>query len=57
MQPLPEATGDATRAPPRRGHRSRQGTVGLLEIIGADHLHGTVTAAVDACRTMMDPRS
>ena len=37
--------------------RDRLASVGLLEIIGADHLHGTVTAAVDACRTMMEPRS
>ena len=28
--------------------------VGLVETIGADHFHGTVTAAVDACRPSAD---
>ena len=28
--------------------------VGLVEAIGADHFHGTVTAAVDACRPSAD---
>ena len=30
--------------------RDRLDSVGLAEAIGADHFHGTVTAAVDACR-------
>lgn len=29
-------------------------SVGLVEAIGADHFHGTVTAAVDACRPSAD---
>ncbi len=29
-------------------------SVGLAEAIGADHFHGTVTAAVDACRRSAD---
>ena len=28
--------------------------VGLTDAIGADHFHGTVTAAVDACRIPSD---
>ena len=31
--------------------RQRLDEVGLTDAIGADHFHGTVTAAVDACRT------
>jgi high affinity sulfate transporter 1 len=31
--------------------RDRLDSVGLVEVIGADHFHATVTAAVDACRT------
>jgi MFS superfamily sulfate permease-like transporter len=35
--------------------RLRMESVGLAEAIGADHFHGTVTAAVDASRSMGDP--
>ena len=34
--------------------RERLDAVGLVETIGADHFHGTVTAAVDACRPSAD---
>ena len=30
--------------------QQRLGEVGLTDVIGADHLHGSVTVAVDACR-------
>ena len=34
--------------------RERLDSVGLVETIGADHFHGTVTAAVEACRRAAD---
>ena len=34
--------------------RLRFDEVGLTDAIGADHYHGTVTAAVDACRPMLE---
>jgi high affinity sulfate transporter 1 len=34
--------------------RDRLDSVGLAEVIGADHLHGTVTAAVQACTPATD---
>ena len=37
--------------------RDRLDSVGLVETIGTDHFHGTVTAAVDACRPRADGSS
>jgi MFS superfamily sulfate permease-like transporter len=34
--------------------RTRLDEVGLTEVIGTDHFHGTVAAAVDACRPPSD---
>ena len=34
--------------------RDRLGAVGLADAIGPEHFHGTVTAAVDACRGPRD---
>jgi MFS superfamily sulfate permease-like transporter len=36
--------------------RQRFDEVGLTEAIGTDHFHGTVTAAVEACRTGPAPQ-
>ena len=35
--------------------RDRLASVGLTDAVGADHFHGTVTAAVEACRLSPDP--
>ena len=37
--------------------RERLDSVGLVDTIGTDHFHGTVTAAVDACRPPADGSS
>ena len=37
--------------------RERLDAVGLVDTIGTDHFHGTVTAAVDACRPRADGSS
>ena len=45
----PRAQHRPARRAGRRGLRGRLDSVGLVEAIGADHFHGTVTAAVQAC--------